>query len=35
MVGFSDDQLAAILTFLLGSCESAAEECDHLIRNTS
>ncbi|GAA5192279.1 hypothetical protein GCM10023322_51540 [Rugosimonospora acidiphila] len=29
---FSGDQLAAIHTFLLGSYESAAEECDHLIR---
>jgi DNA-binding MarR family transcriptional regulator len=29
---FSDDQLAAIHTFLLGSYESAAEECDHLSR---
>ncbi|MFF3910687.1 MarR family winged helix-turn-helix transcriptional regulator [Streptomyces sp. NPDC001848] len=32
MATFSDDQLAAIHAFLLGSCESAAEECDRLIR---
>ncbi|MCW2863717.1 MAG: hypothetical protein JWP48_5425 [Actinoallomurus sp.] len=32
MATFSDDQLAAIQTFLLGSYETAAEECDHLIR---
>ncbi|MCO6010983.1 MarR family transcriptional regulator [Actinoallomurus purpureus] len=32
MAAFSGDQLAAIHTFLLGSYESAAEECDHLIR---
>jgi DNA-binding MarR family transcriptional regulator len=32
MATFSDDQLAAIHAFLLGSYESAAEECDHLIR---
>src|SRR3954470_23340706 len=29
MAGFSDDQLATIHTFLLGSYECAAEECDH------
>jgi DNA-binding MarR family transcriptional regulator len=29
---FSGDQLAAIRAFLLGSYESAAEECDRLIR---
>jgi DNA-binding MarR family transcriptional regulator len=32
MATFSDDQLAAIHAFLLGSYESATEECDHLIR---
>jgi DNA-binding MarR family transcriptional regulator len=32
MATFSGDQLAAIHTFLLGSYEGAAEECDHLIR---
>jgi DNA-binding MarR family transcriptional regulator len=32
MATFSEDQLAAIHTFLLGSYESAAEECDHLLR---
>jgi DNA-binding MarR family transcriptional regulator len=29
---FSADQLAAIHAFLQGSYESAAEECDHLLR---
>jgi DNA-binding MarR family transcriptional regulator len=29
---FTADQLAAIHAFLLGSYESAAEECDHLLR---
>ena len=32
MATFSEDQLAAIHTFLLGSYESATEECDQLIR---
>ncbi|MGV9778503.1 MarR family winged helix-turn-helix transcriptional regulator [Streptosporangium sp. NPDC003464] len=32
MATFSGDQLTAIHTFLLSSYESAAEECDHLIR---
>jgi DNA-binding MarR family transcriptional regulator len=32
MATFSGEQLAAIHAFLLGSYESAAEECDHLIR---
>jgi len=32
MATFSGDQLAAIHAFLQGSYESAAEECDHLIR---
>jgi len=32
MTTFSGDQLAAIHTFLLGSYEGAAEECDHLTR---
>jgi DNA-binding MarR family transcriptional regulator len=32
MAAFSGEQLAAIHTFLLGSYESATEECDHLIR---
>ncbi|MEV4186829.1 MarR family transcriptional regulator [Streptosporangium canum] len=32
MATFSDDQLTAIHTFLAGSYESAAEECDRLIR---
>jgi DNA-binding MarR family transcriptional regulator len=32
MATFSGDQLTAIHTFLLGSYESAAAECDHLIR---
>lgn len=32
MAAFSGEQLAAIHAFLLGSYESAAEECDHLIR---
>jgi DNA-binding MarR family transcriptional regulator len=32
MATFSGDQLTAIHAFLQGSYESAAEECDHLIR---
>jgi DNA-binding MarR family transcriptional regulator len=32
MAAFSGEQLAAIHAFLRGSYESAAEECDHLIR---
>jgi DNA-binding MarR family transcriptional regulator len=32
MTTFSGDQLAAIHAFLLGSYQSAAEECDRLIR---
>ena len=32
MATFSGEQLAAIHTFLRGSHESAAEECDHLVR---
>jgi DNA-binding MarR family transcriptional regulator len=32
MASFSGEQLAAIHTFLLGSYESAVEECDHLTR---
>lgn len=32
MAAFPDDQLAAIHAFLLGSYESAAQECDRLIR---
>ncbi len=32
MATFSHEQLTAIHAFLLGSNESAAEECDHLIR---
>jgi DNA-binding MarR family transcriptional regulator len=32
MATFSGDQLAAIHAFLLGSYESAAQECDHLLR---